>query len=156
MPGGVGGGAARLLPIPICKGQCQLADLGVQHLHIDGRRGRYASGRRSEYTDSPLEQPRAPLRDLAEVHVKLLSQFRQRLQKKASSLRHQSDRFAGSEAGRHTTFCQCPLSAPHAYNRLSSIDKRERRSASAAPLDEPPGRQGRMWSGARIEGGEPT
>ena len=50
----------------------------MQRLDVDRGRGRYASGRRAEPADSPLEQLRAPLRDLVRMHIELLRQFRQR------------------------------------------------------------------------------
>jgi hypothetical protein len=45
--------------------QDQLADLGMQRLHVDRRNGCRSGWRRSENLDGAIEQLRAPLRDLS-------------------------------------------------------------------------------------------
>jgi len=58
--------------------QRQLADLGVQRLHVDRGLGRLAMAFRSENPCRPFQQLAAPRRDLVRVNVKLLRQLGQR------------------------------------------------------------------------------
>src|SRR3954447_1307800 len=57
----------------------QLADLGVQRLHIDGGRGRFRSRLRTEHPGSPLQELSLPRRNLVGMDIELLRQFGQRL-----------------------------------------------------------------------------
>jgi hypothetical protein len=57
--------------------QRQLADLGVQHLHVDHRFGR--AGLRAEHVRRTFQELRSPLRDQVRMNVELLRQLRQRL-----------------------------------------------------------------------------
>ena len=57
----------------------QLADLGMQRLHVDRRLRRLSVAVRAENPGSAFQQLPAPGRDLVRVNVKLLRQFGQRL-----------------------------------------------------------------------------
>ena len=58
--------------------QRQLADLGVQRLHVDGGRGRRRTAARTEHIGSPAFELRLPGRDLVRVDVELLRQLSDR------------------------------------------------------------------------------
>lgn len=59
--------------------QRQLADFGMQRLHVDRRLCRFAMAVRSENPGSAFQQLPPPGRDLVRVNVKLLCQLGQRL-----------------------------------------------------------------------------
>src|SRR5215207_8254148 len=57
-------------------GQRQLADLGVQRLHVDGRRSRWRL--RTEHPGGPLQELSLPGRNLVGMNIELLGPFGQR------------------------------------------------------------------------------
>jgi hypothetical protein len=57
----------------------QLADLCVQRLHVNCQLGRFVVAVGSKNAGSTFQQLPAPIRDLVQVHVKLLFHLGQRL-----------------------------------------------------------------------------
>jgi hypothetical protein len=65
-----------LVSTPSTKSFCQLSDLGVQRLHVDGRLGCPAAAARTEYSRSAAFELRLPRCDLVGMNVELFSKLR--------------------------------------------------------------------------------
>ena len=87
--------------------QRQLSDLGMQRLHIDGRRVGSDPRRRPEHPGGPFLKLRLPLRDLVGMNVEVLRQL--------------SNRALAPDGGqRHFRLeCRCVVPACSSAHRLS-------------------------------------